>query len=157
MIADYKKSNLWQKTLASKQENDDAVDARDHLRQAYIRFREQAEIVVNEIHRDHPDFTVHNITHSNALWRQANLIAGPNVSLTPTIACLLRLADASHIDGSRAPAFLQALRELNPHNKFFKVRHGSNQCDSLNNSAGPCKSLLRLTGIILPVQTVTFV
>jgi hypothetical protein len=113
-----------------------------------------------EIHRDLPEFTVHDITHLDALWEIADIVAGEQFSLTPPeafvlggafllhdlgmslaaypqgetrfprtlgaphwcpkewtldplkLACLLRLADAGHIDARRAPYFLRAIRHI---------------------------------------------
>ncbi|MDQ1252125.1 MAG: hypothetical protein QG646_1240, partial [Euryarchaeota archaeon] len=82
------RTKIWQRTLAS-QEIDIDSSARDRLRNDFIKFRERAEVLSKEISRDLPDFTVHDITHIDALWELADLIIGPDYPLTPAEAFVL--------------------------------------------------------------------
>src|SRR5688572_25964341 len=53
------------------------------LRSALLGFRERAAILAGEIQRDLPEFTVHDVTHLDALWEMADLIAGSDYPLNP--------------------------------------------------------------------------
>lgn len=82
------RTGIWQRTLAP-QEIDIDSSVRDRLRNDFIKFRERAEVLSKEISRDLPDFTVHDITHIDALWELADLIIGPDYPLTPAEAFVL--------------------------------------------------------------------
>jgi hypothetical protein len=76
-------SYLWQSTLAQTP-NDDSHIERAKLRMSFISFRERAGQLANEIRKDLPDLTMHDITHFDALWEIASQIVGDNYILTPT-------------------------------------------------------------------------
>lgn len=86
---DFNTVRLWRDAFANIQEDPGASRARARLREAFIGFRERAKSLAAEIPRDLPDFTVHDISHLDALWETADLIAGQQVSLTPPEAFLL--------------------------------------------------------------------
>jgi hypothetical protein len=86
---------LWQGSLGSR--NDDVhVAARDRLRQNYEVCRNLSMLLAGEIVRDNPNFTVHDVTHMDALWELADLIAGSEYSLTPTEGFVLGCAMLIH-------------------------------------------------------------
>jgi hypothetical protein len=81
---------LWQRTLAG-----------DHppaliLRQALLKMRSNVEILAAEIASDLPSYTVHDVTHLDALWGVADTIAGPSFPLNPLEAFCLGAAFLVH-------------------------------------------------------------
>ena len=76
-------------TLAKQPGKDKDAKPRERLWDALLQFRERAAVLANEIHRDLPDFTDHGLTHLDALWEMANLIAGPAYPLNPLEALVL--------------------------------------------------------------------
>jgi hypothetical protein len=78
----YEASALWKRTLA-EQADDMDEEARARLRVAYRQLRERAALIAAEIARDLPDFTVHDLSHVDALWQMADLIGGPSLSINP--------------------------------------------------------------------------
>jgi hypothetical protein len=84
----YQLTQIWKKTLAI-QKKDDHTESRERLRSAFVNFRERAERLGGEIPRDLPFFTVHDVSHLDALWEMVDLIAGPDYPLTPTEAFIL--------------------------------------------------------------------
>lgn len=68
-------TRLWQISLGRTEA--------EPLRQAFQGMRARAALLVGEIHRHLPGYTVHDITHLDALWEMAELVAGPDVPLTP--------------------------------------------------------------------------
>jgi len=91
-------ARLWKSSLA--QQPDDKHDrARERLRNAFLKFRERAAQLAEEIKRDLPEFTEHGVTHLDALWEMADLIAGEEISLTPTEAFVLGGAFLIHDTG----------------------------------------------------------
>lgn len=83
----YVHTNLWRTTLARHEDEHEAL--RDQLRTAYESFRERAVLLAGEIARSLPDFTVHDITHIDALWEAADRIGGPDLYLTPVESFVL--------------------------------------------------------------------
>lgn len=86
---DFTRSRIFLKTLGEQPTPDGFAVPRARLRDALTRFRERAAVLAGEIHRDLPDFTVHDITHIDALWEMADLLAGPDYPLNPLEAFTL--------------------------------------------------------------------
>jgi hypothetical protein len=111
----FQKSHLWQRTLGEQWGLDDAADARKRLRGAFERFRDRAADVANEIKRDLPDFTDHDIGHLDALWGTADLVAGQDYPITPIEAFVLGSAFLIHDLGLGLAAYPGGLEELKRH------------------------------------------
>ncbi|MFA3837998.1 HD domain-containing protein [Streptomyces aureus] len=67
----------------------DNSSARDRFKRALLDMEDRASQLANEIARDLPDFTQHDISHTYALWEIANHIAGPELRLNPAEAFVL--------------------------------------------------------------------
>ncbi len=80
---------VWKRTLAPQRRGDNHEASRERLRSAFINFRDRAAQLGNEIARDLPFFTVHDVSHLDALWELIDLIAGPEYPLTPSEAFIL--------------------------------------------------------------------
>lgn len=104
------RTGIWQRTLAPQKDVDSA--SRDRLRNAFIQFRERAEILSKEISRDFPEFTVHDITHIDALWELADLVIGPEYPLTPAEAFVLGGAFLIHDLGMGLAAYPEGKEAL---------------------------------------------
>lgn len=87
----------------------------ERLRAAYIRFRERAAGLARQIEQDLPDFTVHDVTHLDALWSLADLIAGPEVSLNPAEGFVLGGAILLHDLGMSVAAYPHGIDNLQNH------------------------------------------
>ena len=88
-MATFEDSPLWKRTLAVHKGSDQFRTERERIRSALLSFRERAAMLAQEISRDLPDYTVHDITHIDALWFLADLIGGERYELTPTEAFVL--------------------------------------------------------------------
>ena len=108
----FEKTSLWLSTLAVQSSDDPAAEPRERLRSAFLHFRERAEMLTAQIPRDLPEFTVHDITHLDALWETASLIAGKEFLLTPTEAFVLGGAILIHDAGMALAAYPGGLDEL---------------------------------------------
>lgn len=98
-------SMLWKTSLG-----DDSRfgGKRNLLVSALEAFRANTAILAAEISRDLPDFTVHDISHIDALWEIASIIAGSQITLNPIEAFVfgssallhdLGMASAAYVDG----------------------------------------------------------
>ncbi|MEZ5944629.1 MAG: ATP-binding protein [Planctomycetaceae bacterium] len=107
----YDKTQLWHRSLAANVEDSNAA-ARERLRSAYERLRERAQPVAEVIARDLPDYTIHDITHLDALWEYADLVAGADYQLTPCEAFVLGGAFLIHDLGMGLAAYPNGLAGL---------------------------------------------
>jgi hypothetical protein len=92
----FEDTTLWQTTLAKREGSDPHEDARELLRSAFRQMRERARLLSEGIAKDNPSLTVHDITHLDALWEMASLVAGPGYSLSPSDAFVLGAAFLVH-------------------------------------------------------------
>jgi hypothetical protein len=104
MSEPFKNTGLWLRTLG-EQEDDLFAEERARLRNAYLDMRENAKELVGLIPNDCKGITVHNVTHLDALWETADLIAGPNFDLTPAEAFVFGAAVLIHDAGMTVAAF----------------------------------------------------
>lgn len=103
-VDDYQLTGLWARSLAPR-DADLFSSAREALRAAYVGFRQRAGLLAAEIARDLPDYTVHDLTHLDALWTTADVVAGPEFELTPPEAFVFGGAVLTHdLAMSRAAA-----------------------------------------------------
>jgi hypothetical protein len=76
-------SNLFRSTLAARNHEDQFGVERERLHNSLLTFRERAAHLANEIRKELPDLTVHDLTHLDALWEIASTITGEGYLLTP--------------------------------------------------------------------------
>lgn len=79
----YEETRLWTRSLAAR-DRDAYSSQRQKLTSAYHNFRERAALVAAEIPQDLREYTVHDVTHLDALWEIAEQISGEDIYLTPT-------------------------------------------------------------------------
>lgn len=87
---------LWRGTLAPTTRHDDHRQEREHLRDSYLSLRGNATHLLAEAARSTSNFTVHDITHVDALWETASLVCGDGTSLNPAEAYVLGCAFVLH-------------------------------------------------------------
>jgi hypothetical protein len=107
----FENTRLWKTTLAPREEDRDSA-SRERLRIALLNFRQRVALLAAEIHRDLPDYTVHDITHLDALWETADIIVGNEYQLTPAEAFAFGGAVLLHDLGMGLAAYPQGLQEL---------------------------------------------
>ncbi|WP_431990438.1 HD domain-containing protein [Streptomyces albogriseolus] len=91
-------TSLWKSTLAARPESgpDPHAEQRERLRTSYTELRRKAAVLLEENARSMPDFTVHDISHVDALWETADLVCGDTVTLNPAEAYVLGCAFVLH-------------------------------------------------------------
>jgi len=107
----YERTCAWKASLAGRTDDPDELP-RERLRTAFRRMREKAETLAGEIARDLPDFTVHDITHLDALWELVDLIGGGDLALNPCETFVLGGALLTHDLGMTAAAYPGGRDEL---------------------------------------------
>src|ERR1022692_161693 len=99
----YQDTHLWNRTLGEVP-NDRWVRERATLRQAFESLRANMKWFLENIGCDLPHFTVHDVTHSDALWEMADLILGESYQITPIEAFILGATFLVHDAGMSAAA-----------------------------------------------------
>jgi hypothetical protein len=110
--ADYELTRLWRTTLAIQGPKDRYRTPRQVLNQAFRELRERAKPIAEDISRDLPDFTNHDISHLDALWSLADRIAGSGFKLTPTEVFVLGGAFLVHDLAMGLASYPQGMQEL---------------------------------------------
>jgi len=106
----FDETRLWRSSLAVSGDGYD--DERERLRVAYLAFRDRAKFIAGDIPLELREYTVHDITHLDALWEIADLVAGPDVRLSPTEAFVLGGAFLVHDLGMGLAAWPGGLDQL---------------------------------------------
>ncbi|MGW2642950.1 HD domain-containing protein [Streptomyces sp. NPDC001348] len=102
---------LWRDTLAPRPDADAHAEQRERLRTSYLDLRRKAAVLLDENARSMPGFTVHDITHVDALWETADLVCGPQVTLNPAEAYVLGCAFVLHDAAMGEAAYGTSVRE----------------------------------------------
>ncbi|WP_329598072.1 ATP-binding protein [Streptomyces pseudovenezuelae] len=89
------KPGLWKRSLGPDAHVTHA-STRDRFRQALADMNKRASELAGEISRDLPEFTQHDISHLDALWELADLIAGPDAVLNPAEGFVLGASILTH-------------------------------------------------------------
>ncbi len=94
-LDEYKRTGLWAKTLGPQAEEAEN-ETLSALRATYGVFRTRAAALTAQIAKAVPGLTMHDITHLDALWETADLIAGKDYPLNPAEAFVLGGAILMH-------------------------------------------------------------
>lgn len=145
----YQQTRLWDAAF-SLRPNDPFEDERLRLRSALDSLRVRAGILANEISADLRNLTIHDLSHSDALWETADVIVGSKTSLNPLEAFVLGAAFLVHDLGMGLAAFPNGLESLQQNRlwpgmlrSFFKQDVGRSPDD--NELANPPKDVLLRT------------
>lgn len=111
-MAGFENAYLWQSTLAKQLAPDHLEKEREFFRVNYESFRVNAGLLAAEISRDLPDYTVHDITHLDALWEMASIVCGEGYILNPAEAFVLGGAFLIHDLGMGLAAYPDGVDEL---------------------------------------------
>jgi hypothetical protein len=114
----YQETGIWRRAFEPVSEDTQTAQAaRSRLRNAYERMRQKAIPLLEDIARWLPNFTVHDITHIDALWECADTIAGADYALTPTETFVLGGAFLYHDAAMTLAAYggsVERLRDAHP-------------------------------------------
>jgi hypothetical protein len=113
----FQKTTLWKRGFLAKEYRTDK-EATARLQEEFLDVRGRAEKLVSLIAKDIPELTVHDISHLDALWETASLIAGPAYPLNPAEAFVLGGAIMLHDAAMCLAAFPKGLEELRTTNEW---------------------------------------
>jgi Histidine kinase-, DNA gyrase B-, and HSP90-like ATPase len=104
-------SGIWQKYLAARPDDEFATQ-RERLRIAFEAMRRNVEPLVAAAHIDCDGLTVHDVSHLDALWHTASIIAGDEFDLTPAEAFVLGGAILLHDAGMAFASYKGGIDEI---------------------------------------------
>ncbi|SDO14182.1 Histidine kinase-, DNA gyrase B-, and HSP90-like ATPase [Rhodoferax sp. OV413] len=105
MKFDFEKTSIWRRTLAERGPEDSDSAARSRLRNAFLQTRSHVEPLVAQIGKELPQLTVHNISHLDALWEVADVVAGAEYPISPPEAFVLGMAFLLHDAATSTAAY----------------------------------------------------
>ena len=111
-MGDYRSSDTWKRTLGIDDTNVAEYIEIEFLRNEYNNFRKKVTFVAQEINRDMPYFTVHDISHIDALWEYTDLLIGKEYELNPVEAYILGGAFLLHDLGMGLVAYPNGITEI---------------------------------------------
>jgi hypothetical protein len=107
----FEKTGLWQASFGNP-EFQSEVGSIATLRECLLSMRDRAAHLVSLIPRDIPGMTVHDVTHLDALWETASLIAGADYPLNPAEAFVFGAAVLLHDSAMSLAAYPGGLGEV---------------------------------------------
>lgn len=110
MVNEAEKSNLWRRAFSPQGSSHEK--ARERLRGSLERMREQVAALITTIPADCRELTVHDVTHLDALWEIASVIAGEEFDINPAEAFVLGGAILLHDAGLSAAAYPGGLEQI---------------------------------------------
>jgi len=111
-MENYGNSKTWKKTLGRQANDTDIEKNIEMLRNAYISIRIKAEYLAGEISRTLPNFTVHDISHIDALWEATDLILPDFFDLNPAEGFVLGVTFLIHDLGMGLTAYVNGLEDI---------------------------------------------
>ncbi len=104
-------TSIWKNTLEYR-DKDEFSKERERLRSSFVSFREKVKQLAGEIHRVLPEFTIHDISHLDALWEMSDIIIGNQYYLTPTESYVLGGAILLHDLGMALASYPNGINDL---------------------------------------------
>jgi hypothetical protein len=92
---DFRQTWLWRQAFESPR-TDATSEEQEYFRTQYSLLRDKAAQLVNRIAVNLPGMTVHDVTHLDALWDMASLVAEGAISLNPAEAYVFGAAVLLH-------------------------------------------------------------
>ena len=94
------KTHLWLAGIGARDPDQAVERKKERLRSVLSVFRERANTLTTRIAATFPELTIHDVSHLDALWETADLLAGPKYPLNPMEAFVfggaILLHDAAH-------------------------------------------------------------
>jgi hypothetical protein len=82
-------TSLWKNSIGLADLDRDSEQKKEILRAAISRFRNNISTLTARIETQFPQLTIHDVSHLDALWEVASLIAGPTYPLNAMEAFVL--------------------------------------------------------------------
>src|SRR5262245_50741172 len=108
---DFRHTWLWRQAFVVPQAGIIPED-QEFFRDRLLSVRERVGLLVSRIAADMPDFTVHDLTHLDALWEMASIVSEGAIQLTPAEAYVFGGAVLLHDAAMTVAAYRGGLAEI---------------------------------------------
>ena len=108
---DFRQTWLWRQAFQTPR-SDSSTEEQEFFRTQYLLIRERAAQLVSRIAVDLPGMTVHDISHLDALWDAASLVAQDFVNVNPAEAFVLGASILLHDAAMSLAAYPGGLAEV---------------------------------------------
>lgn len=108
-MGNYQDTTTWKKMLGDGKERKEDCDL---LKVEYEKFRNNAKLLAGEIAGILPDYTVHDITHIDALWEMADIFLPADYPLSPAECFVLGGAFILHDLGMAMAAYPEGIQGI---------------------------------------------
>jgi hypothetical protein len=108
---DFRQTWLWRQAFQTPR-SDSTTGEQEFFRTQYLSIRERAAHLVSRIAADLPGMTVHDISHLDALWDTASLVAEGVVDVNPAEAFVLGASILLHDAAMSLAAYPGGLAEI---------------------------------------------
>src|SRR3546814_7490602 len=102
---------LWRQAFETPR-SDALPGEQEYFRNQYLLLRDKAAQLVNRIAVDLPGMTVHDVTHLDALWDTASLVADGAVTVNPAEAFVLGASILLHDAAMSLGAYPNGLADV---------------------------------------------
>ena len=108
---DFRQTWLWTQAFVNPR-TDSSTEEQEYFRSQFLTMRDKVSQLVNRITVDMPGMTVHDITHLDALWETASLVADGAVSVNPPEAFVLGASILLHDSAMSLGAYPNGVDDL---------------------------------------------
>jgi len=108
---DFRQTWLWSQAFSNPR-SDSSTEEQEYFRSQFLAMRSKVEQLVSRIAVDMPGMTVHDITHLDALWETASLVAEGAVNVSPPEAFVLGASILLHDSAMSLAAYPNGLEDL---------------------------------------------
>lgn len=108
---DFRQTWLWSQAFSNPR-SDSSTEEQEYFRGQFLAMRSKVEQLVSRIAVDMPGMTVHDITHLDALWETASLVAEGAVNVSPPEAFVLGASILLHDSAMSLAAYPNGLEDL---------------------------------------------
>lgn len=116
----FEQSTLWKSTLGNTEAEAHSKELAI-LRDLFLDMRSMTEVLVRNVSSDLSNFTIHDVTHLDALWSVASEIVGNDYIITPTEAFVLGGAFLLHDAGMCVAAYPGGIEEIKKHDYWEDI------------------------------------
>lgn len=109
-MENFEHTATWSNTLG-RVNSDNQADI-NKLKEVFLSFRSKVSILAAEVSRSLPGYTVHDISHIDALWEMADCICGDNYELNPLEGFVLGGVFLLHDLAMSISAYPNGIKEL---------------------------------------------
>lgn len=109
----FQDTNTWKKMLANQNEHKEVCE---WLKVEFEKFRDSAKILAGEVAKELPDYTVHDVTHIDALWDMADVFLPNAYDITPIECFVLGGAFILHDLGMAIAAYPEGVKGIQKEN-----------------------------------------